>query len=127
MNLRKKSENTPVPGAKTFVKKLVASGALRFAGWWSIFAGALALYSVCPVCGTVGCPVGIGVTGVLAGLLAALKQWGGRLISAVARILRPSRHRHVERHVDPGVDTSGTPHGQQCACGCHQIEGNAHG
>ncbi len=127
MDLKKKSENTPVPGAKAFVKKLVASGALRFAGWWSIFAGALALYSVCPVCGTVGCPVGIGVTGVLAGLLAAIKQWGGRLIRAVAGILRPSRHRHVEKHVDSGIDTSITLHGRQCACGCHGVEGATHG
>ena len=45
----------------------------RLGGWWMIFAGSLALFSVCPVCGQAGCPVGIGVFGVLSGLLAFLK------------------------------------------------------
>mgnify|MGYP006961682514 CR=1 FL=1 len=67
----------------TFMKRLIASGALRFAGWWSIFAGALALNSVCPICGGASCPVGIGTTGVIAAVLAGTKQWGGAIIRYV--------------------------------------------
>jgi hypothetical protein len=52
---------------------------LRFTGWWSIFAGILAINSVCPVCGSTACPIGIGATGLIAGFFAAVKQWGGRI------------------------------------------------
>ncbi len=48
----------------------------RFFGWWFIFAGALSAMSVCPVCGQVGCPVGVGTTGILAGFFALIKQNG---------------------------------------------------
>lgn len=74
-----------------FVKRLLSSGALRFAGWWSIFAGALALNSVCPICGGAACPVGIGTTGVIAAVLAGAKQWGGRIIGAITRRVRPAK------------------------------------
>ena len=44
-------------------------------GWWVIFAGSFSLFSICPVCGQVGCPVGVGITGILAGVLAVLKLY----------------------------------------------------
>lgn len=46
-----------------------------FFGWWIIFAGSFSLFSVCPVCGNIGCPMGIGITGLLAAFLAFLKQF----------------------------------------------------
>ncbi|HPQ55103.1 MAG TPA: hypothetical protein PK253_17770 [Spirochaetota bacterium] len=49
---------------------------LRYFGWWFIFAGALTTFSICPVCGQVGCPVGIGTTGIIAGFFTVLKQNG---------------------------------------------------
>ncbi|MBN2160127.1 MAG: hypothetical protein JW807_12085 [Spirochaetes bacterium] len=70
------------------IKRRLSSGIMRFAGWWSIFAGALALHSVCPICGSTGCPVGIGTTGIIAGLAAALKQWGGGIIRIIAGKVR---------------------------------------
>jgi len=33
------------------------------------------------VCGSQACPVGIGTTGIIAGLFAAMKQWGGPLLN----------------------------------------------
>ncbi len=68
----------------SFIRRFISAGALRFAGWWSIFAGLLAMNSVCPVCGSQACPVGIGTTGIIAALFAAVKQWGG----GVFRLLR---------------------------------------
>jgi len=59
-----------------FVAKFFSAGLLRFAGWWSIFAGVLAVNSVCPFCGSAACPVGLGTTGVIAVFFAAVKQWG---------------------------------------------------
>lgn len=56
---------------------------MRFAGWWSIFAGVLALNSVCPVCGSTACPVGIGTTGIIAAAVAAVKQWGEKGIRII--------------------------------------------
>jgi len=63
----------------SFIAKLFSAGLLRFAGWWSIFAGVLAVNSVCPVCGSAACPVGLGTTGVIAVFFAAVKQWGKHL------------------------------------------------
>ncbi len=86
----------PAPDAESpslvrmsFVKRTLSSGALRFAGWWSIFAGLLAMNSVCPICGAASCPVGIGATGIIAGLIAAVKQWGWKFIKTAFRIFRP--------------------------------------
>lgn len=72
----------------SFIKRILSSGALRFAGWWSIFAGLLAMNSVCPICGSTSCPVGIGATGIIAGLIAAVKQWGWKFIKTAFRIFR---------------------------------------
>jgi hypothetical protein len=52
----------------------------RFFGWWFIFAGTFAAFSVCPVCGQVSCPVGVGTTGILAGIFALIKQNGRQFI-----------------------------------------------
>ncbi len=52
-------------------------------GWWVIFAGSLTLFSVCPICGSVGCPVGIGITGIFAGVLALVKQYGRYVVSTI--------------------------------------------
>ena len=46
----------------------------KFFGWWAIFASAITAFSVCPVCGQTGCPVGIGTAGILAGFLSLLKM-----------------------------------------------------
>gem|GEM_PF-802063 len=72
----------------TLVQKLKYHGLLRFAGWWSIFAGALAVNSVCPICGTQGCPVGIGTTGIIAAFFAGLKQWGIVFFKKTVDIIR---------------------------------------
>ncbi|HOP62773.1 MAG TPA: hypothetical protein PK358_05550 [Spirochaetota bacterium] len=75
-------------GRFSFIKRLFSTGALRFAGWWSIFAGALAVNSVCPVCGSQGCPVGIGTTGIIAAFFAATKQWGGIFLKKIRDYIR---------------------------------------
>ena len=72
----------------SFVRRLISAGILRFAGWWSVFAGLLAINSVCPICGTAGCPVGIGTTGIIAAFFAAVKQWGGCLFNGVRDRIR---------------------------------------
>lgn len=76
------------PAQASFITKLFSSAIVRFAGWWSIFAGVLALNSVCPVCGGSACPVGIGTTGVIAGVIAAVKLWGGKCVTIVSGYLR---------------------------------------
>jgi hypothetical protein len=69
-----------VAAGRGFLKKAAAAGLVRFAGWWSLFAGALALNSVCPVCGNAGCPTGIGSFGLIAAVLAFVKQYGGATV-----------------------------------------------
>ena len=62
-----------------------------FLGWWVIFAGSLSMFSVCPVCGSPVCPVGIGITGIVAGCMALCKQYMKYLVSRVRFMFR--RHR----------------------------------
>lgn len=99
------------PAAETsLLKRLAASGALRFAGWWTIFASLLAINSICPICGGTSCPVGIGATGILAGLLAGFKQYGRSIIGAAVRLFRP--HTAIEAHAAPACADP--------ACACHR-------
>jgi|GEM_PF-6342940 len=79
---------TDVSSIQSTGKNIITSGILRLAGWWSIFAGALALNSVCPVCGSTACPVGIGATGVIAGLLAGIKLYGVRIMRHAAGLFK---------------------------------------
>ena len=56
---------------------------LGFFGWWAIFAGSFSLFGVCPVCGNIGCPIGLGVTGIIAGFIAFIKQYMKYYISLI--------------------------------------------
>jgi len=60
---------------------------IRFFGWWFIFAGTLTTFSVCPFCGQVNCPVGVGSTGILAGFFALLKQYGRQVYDHIKQKL----------------------------------------
>ncbi len=55
---------------------VIRSKLLRLFGWWSIFAGGITAFSICPICGQAGCPIGVGTTGIIAGLFALVKQYG---------------------------------------------------
>ncbi|MBN2040473.1 MAG: hypothetical protein JW864_10545 [Spirochaetes bacterium] len=55
----------------------------KFLGWWFIFAGGITVFSVCPICGQMGCPVGIGTTGILAGMLALIKTGGRNFFAGI--------------------------------------------
>ena len=48
----------------------------RSALWFLAFFGIYASSSVCPFCGTPGCPVGVGGAAVVAGTFACLWQYG---------------------------------------------------
>ena len=57
------------------LKKLPIVGNLfRFLGLWLAFTGIYAMFSVCPFCGQVGCPVGAGSAGVMGGFFALIVQ-----------------------------------------------------
>ncbi|MBP7604081.1 MAG: hypothetical protein KBA15_09150 [Spirochaetes bacterium] len=77
-----------VTGLREPAKKAAAAGLVRFAGWWSLFAGALALNSVCPVCGNAGCPTGIGSLGLIAAVMAFFKQYGGGFLRRLRAAVR---------------------------------------
>lgn len=92
--IKREDGNRPVTGdpcqktGKSRLRRMLASGTFRFLGWWSIFAGALAMNSVCPICGNAACPVGVGTTGILAGIMAGFKQWGGPVIRSFIGLFR---------------------------------------
>ena len=52
------------------IKKL----AIRFIGIWIAFAGLYTVFNVCPVCGQMGCPVGMSVSVVIGGIAAFILQ-----------------------------------------------------
>lgn len=63
----------------------------KFLGWWFIFAGGITVFSICPVCGQMGCPVGIGTTGILAGIFALIKTNGKNFFVYIKSIFRLSK------------------------------------
>lgn len=64
------------------LKKLPIIGNLfRFLGLWLAFTGVYAMFSVCPFCGQVGCPVGAGSAGVIGGFFALTVQNMKNLLS----------------------------------------------
>jgi|GEM_PF-1196427 hypothetical protein len=54
----------------------VPGGFKRWLLWFAAFFGIYASSSVCPFCGTPGCPVGAGGALVVGGAFAALWQYG---------------------------------------------------
>ncbi len=48
----------------------------RYVLWFLAFFGIYASTSVCPFCGTPGCPVGVGGAALVAGAFACLWQYG---------------------------------------------------
>jgi hypothetical protein len=57
--------------------KAAVSGAFkRWLLWFLAFFGIYASSSMCPFCGTPGCPVGAGAALVVGGVFAALWQYG---------------------------------------------------
>jgi hypothetical protein len=101
-----------VATGRVLLRKTAAAGLVRFAGWWSLFAGALALNSVCPVCGNAGCPTGIGSFGLVAAVLAFFKQYGWKGLQAFSALFR--RRLTVG---SPNLSDECHIHGR-CSCSC---------
>lgn len=57
----------------------------RFFGWWFAFLGLYSVSAACPFCGQVGCPVGVGSAGIVAGFFAILVQSWNALTIFVKR------------------------------------------
>lgn len=56
--------------------KQTAMGKLfQFLKWWFAFTGLIASTSVCPFCGTPGCPVGIGAATTMGGVFSFIMQF----------------------------------------------------
>ena len=47
----------------------------QFLKWWFAFTGLIASTSVCPFCGTPGCPVGIGAATTMGGAFSFIMQF----------------------------------------------------
>jgi len=78
---------------KSFEEGISGAGILtrafvRLFGWWVIFAGSLTVFSICPVCGQTGCPAGIGITGIVAGILAIVKLYAHSFFQKLKHIFR---------------------------------------
>ncbi|MCK9377052.1 MAG: hypothetical protein M0P73_12970 [Syntrophobacterales bacterium] len=77
----------------------IIGGLGRFFSWWLVFFGIYASSSVCPCCGTPGCPVGVGAAGIIGGCFAALWTYGraglDRLKALIERFGRFKRGHHV--------------------------------
>lgn len=71
--------------------EFLKSKIFRLGGWWLIFAGSIGLFSVCPICGRQGCPVGIGIYGILAGMLAFLKVFLKDLFAKLSSLFQTYR------------------------------------
>ncbi len=57
-------------------KHPILSRILRLFGLWTAFTGFYAVYGICPCCGLIGCPVGIGSAGIVSGVFAlGVQNW----------------------------------------------------
>jgi hypothetical protein len=66
-----------------------ALGALkRWLLWFLTFFGIYASSSVCPFCGTPGCPVGVSGAAVVGGVFAALWEYGRQGFQGVSRVFK---------------------------------------
>ncbi|MFZ5517196.1 MAG: hypothetical protein ACOY90_11195 [Candidatus Zhuqueibacterota bacterium] len=55
-------------------KRSVMGKVIRFFAWWFGFSSLYATFAVCPFCGQLGCPVGMGSAGFVGGFFALLMQ-----------------------------------------------------
>lgn len=55
-------------------KRSVMGKVIRFFAWWFGFSSLYAMFAVCPFCGQIGCPVGMGSVGFVGGFFALLMQ-----------------------------------------------------
>jgi len=55
-------------------KRSVMGRIIRFFAWWFGFTSLYAMFAVCPFCGQIGCPVGMGSAGFVGGFFALLMQ-----------------------------------------------------
>lgn len=56
------------------VRHPVFSRIIHFFKWWLGFTGLIAATSVCPFCGTPGCPAGLGAATTIGGILSLFMQ-----------------------------------------------------
>ncbi|MBN2401687.1 MAG: hypothetical protein JXN64_04750 [Spirochaetes bacterium] len=71
----------------------------KFFGWWFIFAGGITIFSVCPICGQTGCPVGVGTTGILAGILSLVKISGKNCINYLKISFKSIHLKNIILHI----------------------------
>jgi hypothetical protein len=47
---------------------------VHYIKWWLAFTGLISATSICPFCGTPGCPVGVGFASAMGGVFALFTQ-----------------------------------------------------
>ncbi len=70
-----------------FLRRFSFGPVARFLGWWASLFGFIAAggSSVCPCCGTTGCPIGPATAGVLGGVVALLLHVPRWIVKSVRR------------------------------------------
>jgi hypothetical protein len=78
METRDRTMELSKEGEKTHAKKKMSpfGHLFRFVGWWFGFTGLYAVFSVCPICGQQGCPVGLASAGTIGALFSlGVQDW----------------------------------------------------
>lgn len=81
-----------LPGPRKTGSAVAFVALKRWLLWFLTFFGIYASSSICPFCGTPGCPVGAGGAALVGGLFAGLWQYGGMIMKRL-RGLVDSRRR----------------------------------
>ena len=66
----------------------------RWVLWFLAFFGIYASSSVCPFCGTPGCPVGVGGAALVGGVFACLWQYGRMILTRLWGLITTLRRSH---------------------------------
>lgn len=76
------------PEASNPAEGAALSGAFKRSWLWFLtFFGIYASSSMCPFCGTPGCPVGVGGAALVGGFFATLWQYGGNVWDRLKRMV----------------------------------------
>jgi len=79
------------PGARHSRGALALVAFKRWLLWFLAFFGIYASSSMCPFCGTPGCPVGAGGAALVGGVFAGLWQYGGMIVNRLRRLIDSRR------------------------------------
>jgi hypothetical protein len=85
---RSQGSATPDPLPRKAFSGILLGRLKVWALWWLAFFGIYAASSVCPFCGSPGCPVGAGGAAAVGGFFTVMWQYGRNVLAGFVRFVK---------------------------------------